>query len=109
MANWGKWDFNAPDRSQKHATQMSQWVYFNSTGEDETDKGPIYVLRSAFNDFATLQRAVEERGITPLSAESEWVPHNTVELGEDETQVVLDLVDRLEQDEDVQRVFVNLA
>ena len=39
MANWDKWGFRAPDRSQKHATPMTQWVYFNSTGEDETDKG----------------------------------------------------------------------
>lgn len=77
--------------------------------EDETDKGPIYVLRSAFNDFGTLQRAVEERGITPLSAETEWVPLNTVELGDDEVNAVLELVDRLEQDDDVQRVFHNLA
>ena len=39
MANWDKWGFRAPDRSQKHVTPMTQWVYFNSTGEDETDKG----------------------------------------------------------------------
>jgi len=77
--------------------------------EDESDKGPIYVLRSAFNDFARLQHAVEERGITPLSAEHEYVPHTLVELGDDEVAAVAELVDRLEQDEDVQRVFVNLA
>lgn len=77
--------------------------------EDEHDKGPIYVLRSAFNDFNTLQKAVEARGITPISAESEYVPHTLVELGEEEITAVLELVDRLEQDDDVQRVFVNLA
>ncbi|MFO0750889.1 MAG: YebC/PmpR family DNA-binding transcriptional regulator [Myxococcota bacterium] len=77
--------------------------------EDESDKGPIYVLRSAFNDFGALQRGVEERGVTPISAETEWVPLTTIELGEEETTAVLELVDRLEQDEDVQRVFVNLA
>jgi transcriptional/translational regulatory protein YebC/TACO1 len=77
--------------------------------EDESDKGEIYVLRSSFNDFGAMQRAVEERGITPISAETEWVPLNTIELGEDETTAVLELVDRLEQDDDVQRVFVNLA
>jgi 4-hydroxy-3-polyprenylbenzoate decarboxylase len=39
MANWEKWGFRAPDRSQKHATPLNQWVYFNNTGEDETEKG----------------------------------------------------------------------
>ena len=77
--------------------------------EDDHDKGPVYVLRSAFNDFGTLQRAIEERGITPVSAESEYVPHASVELGDEEATAVAELVDRLEQDEDVQRVFVNLA
>jgi hypothetical protein len=39
LANWDKWGFRAPDRSQKHATPSAQWVYFNKTGEGETDKG----------------------------------------------------------------------
>lgn len=77
--------------------------------EDEGDKGPIYVLRSAFNDFGNLQRGIEERGITPLSAETEYVPLNTVELSDEQITEVLELVDRLEQDDDVQRVFHTLA
>ncbi|NLN11624.1 MAG: YebC/PmpR family DNA-binding transcriptional regulator, partial [Acidobacteria bacterium] len=59
--------------------------------------------------FGTLQHALEERGIVPLSAESEWLPLNSVELGEREANEVLRLVDSLEQDDDVQKVFHNLA
>jgi YebC/PmpR family DNA-binding regulatory protein len=78
--------------------------------EDEDDAGaPIYVLRCAFNEFGNLQRGVEERGITPISAEREYVPLTTVELGDDEQGAVAELVDRLEQDDDVQKVFTNLA
>lgn len=77
--------------------------------EDETDAGPIYVLRSAFNDFGNLQRGIEERGITPISAEREYVAMAPVELGDEEQNAVAELVDRLEQDDDVQRVFTNLA
>ncbi|HRF26929.1 MAG TPA: YebC/PmpR family DNA-binding transcriptional regulator [Ferruginibacter sp.] len=36
------------------------------------------------------------------------MPANTVELGEEEAQEVLKLVDRLEQDDDVQKVYHNL-
>ena len=67
------------------------------------------MIRCAFNDFGHLQKALEDRGITPLSAESEYVPLTPVELPEDQATEVLKLVDRLEQDDDVQRVFHNLG
>ncbi|MBD0352127.1 MAG: YebC/PmpR family DNA-binding transcriptional regulator, partial [Flavisolibacter sp.] len=68
----------------------------------------VLVLRCDFADFGAMQKALEEKGITPLSAEVEWIPTTTVELPEDQAQDVLKLVDKLEQDEDVQRVFHNL-
>ena len=79
-------------------------------GEAESDKGERQlVLHCAFNDFGSLQRAIEERGITPLSAESEYIPLTLVELPEEQANEVLELVDRVEQDDDVQKVFHNLA
>ena len=56
-----------------------------------------------------MQRALEERSITPISAEVEWIPSTTVEVPEEQAQEVLKLVDKLEQDDDVQKVFHNLA
>jgi YebC/PmpR family DNA-binding regulatory protein len=76
------------------------------TGEnDET----VLVLRCAFADFGRMQKALEDREIKPLSAESEWIPTTTVELPDGQAEEVLRLVDRLEQDDDVQKVFHNLA
>ena len=43
------------------------------------------------------------------SAESEYVAQNLVTLPEDKATEVLELVDALEQDDDVQRVFHNLG
>ena len=78
-------------------------------GEGSTENGEeVLVARCAFNDFGNMQKALEERGITPVSAELEWIPVSTVELPEDQAQDVLKLVDKLEQDEDVQKVFHNL-
>jgi len=67
------------------------------------------MIRCAFADFGRLQKALEDRGITPVSAESEYIPATPTTLPEDQATEVLQLVDRLEQDEDVQRVFHNLA
>jgi YebC/PmpR family DNA-binding regulatory protein len=79
-------------------------------GESVSEKGePQLVIRCAFADFGHLQKALEDRGITPISAESEYIPQTPVPLGESEGEEVLKLVDRLEQDEDVQKVFHNLA
>jgi YebC/PmpR family DNA-binding regulatory protein len=79
-------------------------------GESTGEKGePLLVLRGAFSDFGQLQRALEERGITPQSAEAEYIPLRAIELPEAQATEALRLVDRLEQDDDVQKVFHNLA
>lgn len=79
-------------------------------GESTGEKGePQIVIRCGFADFGHLQKALEDRRITPISAESEFVTQNPMLLPEDKATEVLKLVDLLEQDEDVQRVFHNLG
>jgi YebC/PmpR family DNA-binding regulatory protein len=79
-------------------------------GESVGEKGePQLVIRCAFSDFGTLQKALEDRGITPISAESEYIPQTPVPLDEAAFEEVIKLVDRLEQDEDVQKVFHNVG
>ena len=75
------------------------------TGENSEE---VLILRCTFSDSGAMQKALEEKGITPLSAEVEWIPTTTVDLPEEQAQEVLKLVDKLEQDEDVQKVFHNL-
>lgn len=78
-------------------------------GESADEKGEKQlVIRCDFSDFGKLQAAIEAKGLTPISAESEYVAENLVELPEEKANEVLKLVDDLEQDEDVQRVFHNL-
>ena len=79
-------------------------------GESTGEKGePQLVIRGAFEDFGKLQEALEARGITPLSAEHEYICTAPAELPEEQAQEVLALIDKLEQDDDVQRVFHTLA
>jgi YebC/PmpR family DNA-binding regulatory protein len=78
-------------------------------GESTNDDGEeVLVIRCGFGDFGNMQKALEEKNLNPLSAEVEWIPSTTVELDEEKAQEVLKLVDKLEQDEDVQKVFHNL-
>ncbi len=74
-------------------------------GEDS--EGNI-VIRTAFTEFGHMAKALEEKGIEVSTAELTRIPLNTTELSEEAAQDVLKLVDKLEQDEDVQKVYHNL-
>ena len=79
-------------------------------GESTGEKGePQLVIRCAFADFGKLQEALEARNINPLSAEHEYICTVPTELPEEQATEVLTLIDKLEQDEDVQKVFHTLA
>ncbi len=79
-------------------------------GESTDENGnPVLVLRSAFVDFGNLQKALEDKGITPLSAELEWIPTTTVPVTDEQAEDVSKLIERLEQDDDVGKVFHNMG
>jgi YebC/PmpR family DNA-binding regulatory protein len=79
-------------------------------GESTGEKGePQLVARSAFADFGQMQKALEDRGITPVSAEREFVCVTPTELPEAQATEVMTLIDKLEQDDDVQKVFHTLS
>lgn len=77
-----------------------------STNDDGTE---VLVLRCAFTDFGNLQKALEDKGITPLSAELEWIPTTTVPVTDEQAEDISKLIERLEQDEDVNKVFHNMG
>lgn len=79
-------------------------------GESTGEKGePQIVIRCAFADFGHLQKALEDRGITPLSGEHEYICLQPTELPESHATEVMELIDKLEQDDDVQKVYHTLA
>lgn len=69
---------------------------------------PILVLRCAFNDFGNMQKALEDKHLTPISAEIEWIPSVTVPVNDAQAEDISKLVDKLEQDEDISKVFHNM-
>jgi YebC/PmpR family DNA-binding regulatory protein len=78
--------------------------------DGENDKGTKQLLvRCAFGDFGTMQAALESRGITAESTESEYVAQNLTELGDQQANEVMEMVAAFEGDDDVQNVYSNLA
>ena len=70
------------------------------------DDGVVEVT-TAPADLEAVRRALAEQRLKIASAELSMVAKTTVELGEKETEQVLRLLDRLEDLDDVQRVYSN--
>ena len=97
-----------PDRDELELALINEGL--EELGEGTTEDGrEVLVARCAFSDFGAMQKALDERGIEPVAAEVEYVPTTTTELDDQAADAVLELVGKLEADEDVQRVFHNLA
>jgi len=74
------------------------------------DNGDLLLLiRCARESFGAMQAELESRKIEVDSSGFEWVPKTLTELSDEQVDEVVKLIDRLEQDDDVQEVFHNLA
>ena len=74
----------------------------------QADEENIYIY-TKFTDFGAMQKGLESKKIVPVSAEKEWVPQTTKELDETGAEEVMKLIEMLEEDDDVQAVYHNIA
>lgn len=69
----------------------------------------LIIIYSGFTDYATMQKALENKGLELVSSELERIPQSFAEgLTEEQENEILQLVERFEEDDDVQRVYHNL-
>jgi YebC/PmpR family DNA-binding regulatory protein len=79
------------------------------TVEEGTDERPSEVtILTSFPDFVGMSKALEERKIAVTSAEVQRLPTVFKELSEADEEPVLELIEKLEEDDDVQAVYHNL-
>lgn len=76
--------------------------------EELDDAGDAVIAYTSFDDFGTMQKFLEELEIEVQSAEVQRIPNNTTSLGVDEAKAVLRLVEKMEEDDDVNTVYHNL-
>jgi YebC/PmpR family DNA-binding regulatory protein len=72
------------------------------------EDGHVFIYTS-FSNFGPLQKALDEKEVEVVSTQLQRIPLNTVKLAENEENEVLELIEKLENDEDVQAVFHNLG
>jgi len=74
--------------------------------DEEKNQINIY---GEFTSFGTLQSYLEEKGVEIVEADFERIPSDTKSLNEEETAEIEKLIERIEEDDDVQRVYHNMA
>lgn len=75
--------------------------------EIEPDEDEI-MLYGAFEEFANIQKYLESNGFEIISAEFERIPHELKEVTPEQRATLDKLLEKLEEDEDVQNVFHNM-
>jgi len=69
--------------------------------------GEVYVY-AAFQDFGSMQKALEERNIPVISSELQRIPNTFVDVTPEQEEEVLKLIEKFEQDDDIQVVYHNM-
>lgn len=77
--------------------------------EADEEGNDVVVAQTSFEDFGNMQRQLEEKGIEVKSAKLERIALSHTEVSEEDAGEVLKLVDRIEEDDDVQAVYHNMS
>jgi YebC/PmpR family DNA-binding regulatory protein len=74
----------------------------------EVDEEKIYVYGD-FTAFGTLSKAIDDLQLEVLKANLQRIPTSPIDLTEEQMVDVEKLLDKIEEDDDVQQVFTNIA
>ena len=78
-------------------------------GAEEIDSDDEEIMiTTAFEDFGTLSHKLHEMGLEAKSAELQRIPNNTKEVNLDQFKANMKMLERFEDDDDVQNVYHNM-
>ncbi|SDX37844.1 YebC/PmpR family DNA-binding transcriptional regulator [Hymenobacter psychrophilus] len=84
-------------------------VYADQDEDEQGNTTDFIVVETAFTDFGQMQKALEEKEFNVVSAQLQRVPNTTVHLEGDELEEVMNLIEKFEEDDDVQAVYHTLG
>ncbi len=77
--------------------------------QEHGDDKEIVRIYGEYSSFGELNKALEERGIEVKKAQLQYIPNTPLELNDEQMDDVTVLIDKLEEDDDVQTVYTNIA
>jgi len=93
--------------ADKYGEEEALEMALEAGASDFRRDGSVYEIRTEPTDFGTVRDTLEEKGAEVLQAELTQVPQNTVTLSEKEASKILKLMDALDDQDDVQKVYAN--
>jgi len=86
--------------------EIEEDVEPQENGEDKA----ILRIYGEFESFGELSKALEEKGIEPNKANIEYIANTPIEIdNEEHLEEIENLIEKLEEDDDVQKVYTNIA
>ncbi len=76
--------------------------------EIDINDGTVYIYAD-YTDFGSLTKAVEEKGIEITKAALQRIPTSPVDFSEEQLEEIEILIDKIEEDDDVQACFTNIS
>ena len=76
--------------------------------EADEEGNDIVVLQTSFEDFGNMQKLLEEKGFQDASGKLERISLSHTTINEEQAADVLKLIDKIEEDDDVQAVYHNM-
>lgn len=105
------WNFDKKGMILVDASEVSEDALLDAAleagAEDVDTEGDTFEIVTAPNDFTDVKEALEAKGITVANAEITMLPKNTVGVDEKTAGTLLKLMDALDDQDDVQRVYSN--
>ncbi|KQT22832.1 transcriptional regulator [Chryseobacterium sp. Leaf405] len=78
-------------------------------GAEDVEKDEEEVMiTTAFEDFGSLSHKLDDLGIEAKSSELQRIPNNTKEVNAEQFKANMKMLDRFEEDDDVQNVYHNM-
>lgn len=90
------------------ATDELELDLMDFEAELDTDSDEEWIVYGPFEQFAAIQKFFEDRQLEILSAEFERIPTDYKEVTAEQREAIEKLLDKFEEDEDVQNVFHNM-
>jgi len=76
--------------------------------QENGDDKPILRIYADFTSFGEMSKAFEERGIEPKKSTLEYIANTPIELNDEQLEEIETLIEKLEEDDDVQTVYTNI-
>jgi transcriptional/translational regulatory protein YebC/TACO1 len=82
-------------------------LVLDAGAEDIQTEDDFFEITSAIEDFENVRKAILDGGLEVENASLQWIAKNTVEVGGDEAEKLVKMIDAIEDNDDVQNLFTN--